>query len=249
MRSSYGATKRHAETRVLGYANTHYRRPTSRRSRPGRSRGWTFVPVLVLLGIVWFGYNWYQDVLAGEQDCTPFCGILPGPGGSPDEATFDSARGWRVTYREDWFGEPVREGPEGIEWRFGDDQSLGLVATSERDPQRSCEKAGDALPAGFQRLFSIPNAGIGDRVGVGTAFEKTIARPGKAPVRVRHFQVCVAAGGVGLIGFAEGPRERKPVATHADPATTETAFLLGELAAAVEYVDDGGRVLSLSRRG
>lgn len=230
----------------VSYVNTRYYRAGGRRRRHKRSRSLTFVPAALLLVATWFGFSWYQDVITGEQDCSPFCGIVPGPGGPAEEATFDSARGWFVTYRKDLFGRPYREDQQGIEWRFADSQSVGIASVSETDPRSSCAAAAAALPSGFDPIYTIPNAGVGNQVGVGTAFEKTIARPGKAPVRIRHFQICVTAGDVGVIGFAEGPRERKPEANHANPATTQTAFLLGELTAAVEYVDEGGKPLSSS---
>ena len=229
-------------TRVL-YSNTHYRRRGGRSRGPG-SRVATFLPLALLLGAAWFGYGWYQDVLTGEQDCAPFCGVLPGPGGSPDEATFDAATGWNVTYRRDWFGDPAEESPSGLTWAYGEAESVGLRSSSELDPEASCRVVTRQSPKGFDLLYTVPNASIGDQVGVGAAYERTVARPGKSPRRIRRFQICVTAGDIGLVGYAEGPREKNPVANHADPATTETAFLLGELAASVEFIDHAGRPLS-----
>lgn len=227
------------------YVNTHYHR-TGGRMRAPWSRVVSFIPLVVLIGVAWFGYGWYQDVLAGKQDCAPFCGVLPGPGDAPDEATFEGATGWNVTYRRDWFGEPAEESASGLTWEFSEDESVGMRSSSELDPEASCQAVTRELPSGFDLLYTVPNASIGDQVGVGAAFEKTIARPGKAPRRIRRFQVCVTAGDIGLVGYAQGPRKSNPVANHADPSTTETAFLLGELAAAVEFVDDEGRPLSTS---
>ena len=229
-------------TRVT-FANTHYQRVGGRSRRP-RSRIATFVPLAMLLVVAWFGYSWYQDVLTGRQDCAPLCGVLPGLKGSPDEAFFEGAKGWTVTYRRDWFGDPAQETGAGLTWAYRDDQFVGMQSTSELDPESSCEALTRQAPRGFKRLYDIRNASIGDRVGVGAAYEKTTARPGKAPRRIRRFQICVTAGDIGLVGYAQGPRQKNPVSNHADPATTETAFLLGELAASVEFVDDAGSPLS-----
>lgn len=227
----------------VGYGNVHYYRAGGR-SRRRRSRVLTFVPTAVLVALAWFGFSWYQGVLSGEQDCAPFCGILPGPGGPSEQAVFDAAKGWRVSYRVEYFGQPYREDDESVEWRFDADESVGLTSVPETDPETICANAASAMPKGFELLYDIPNAGIGDRVGQGAAFEKTVARPGKAPLRLRRFQLCVAVGEVGLLGYAEGPRQRTAVVIHADPATTRTAFLLGELAAGVEYVDENDKPLA-----
>jgi hypothetical protein len=226
----------------VGYVNTRYYRAVPRRGKR-RSRIGSFIPLVAVVALAGFGYSWVQGVLAGRQDCEPLCGVLPGPGTS-DPVSFDAAQGWRVSYDRQRFGSPTSSDTRSILWQYSDQESVGIESTDTREPERACKVAAQDLGGGYTTLYEVPNAVIGNQVGFGRAYEKTVSRPGKPPLRLRYFQVCITAGDVSLRGFASGVRESRPSAIHADPATTRTAFLLDELAAAVEFTDERGRPLA-----
>lgn len=234
--------------------NARRRPPDRRHSRtpprrgPGRRRRGVLrrlAPLVALIAVAWLGWAAVGLVSGDAPDCDPFCGIAPEPPLPPADSSFTDASGWRLPYSSAVWGTPSVEERDRIEWRYGGGIEFGFRGTArDESASQACARERAGRADGFSLVYEIPFASIGDAPGEGMVLQRIKAPSGKPLKAQRFFLLCVRAGDVGLVAWARGPQERDDDAwPHADPAQSDAADYLAQLAAGVEFVDGTGSVL------
>lgn len=224
-----------------GRRNTLSRRAASRHLRRA-------MPLVALLVIACLGWAVVAHVRGDTEKCDPYCGIAPGPPIPPADADFADAVGWRLRFSQEAWGLPAVQERNRIEWQLNDGARMGFDGFGPETASSAvdiCMQERGRRADGFSDVYEIPFASLDDAPGVGHVMQRVIQKPGKAPRAERFIVICVRAGSVGLAAWAIGPQSQPgSPSLHPDPAQSDAAKDLAEVAVGIEFMDSSGVPMS-----